>query len=335
MAQKKPDSLFRLLMEDKRIFLRFCQYFFPMFPGLKLEDLEVLKTDTVDKDLNERRSDVLYRVKHRGAEVFVFILVEHQNAVRYNMSYRMLQYVMRILEHFVGQQKADARKKSFQLPAVLPVIFYNGDGTWKASRDIKELFPAVEGLTEYFPQMKSMVITLSQIPEEELAQLQNFLGVYLTLSNPTIADKYGRKIFDAIREMVKSLGEEDQRLLKKFALSIAQALGKNLTAEEIQEIQNSEGAENIMTTLEKLYLGNYEKGKAEGIAEGEVKGKAEGKAEGKGEILWFLLRKKFPSIPEQFREKLQKLRGEQLDALGMALLDAKDWVELEKFFSKS
>jgi len=48
--------------------------------------------------------------------------VEHQNTVSYNMSYRMLQYVMRILEHFVGQQKAQARKKSFQLPAVLPVI---------------------------------------------------------------------------------------------------------------------------------------------------------------------------------------------------------------------
>jgi len=192
---------------------------------------------------------------------------------------------------------------------------------------------------EYLPQMKSMVITLSQIPEEELDQLKNFLGVYLTLASPTMVKKYQEKIFHKLQKIGRSFSLEDKQLLKAFLVSIAQSLGKKLSEEEMEEIQNIEGVENIMTTLEKLYLGNYRKGKAEGIAEGKAEGIAEGKAEGiaegKEELLWRQIRSKFPTVPENFQKKLLELSEATIDEMGVELLWANDWTELEKFFTKT
>ncbi len=78
-------------------------------------------------------------------------------------------------------------------------------------------------------------------------------------------------------------------------------------------------------TTSSTYKGIF----AEGEARGKVKGKAEGKAEGKEEILSLQLHRRFSTLSPAITQKLDALSPEQMDELGIALLDFRSLADLE------
>jgi len=72
------------------------------------------------------------------------------------------------------------------------------------------------------------------------------------------------------------------------------------------------------------------KGRKEGREEGRKEGLVEGREEGREELLWKLISKKFPQIPSRYYEKLKALTIEQLDTLGLDLMDMRSEEELKR-----
>jgi predicted transposase/invertase (TIGR01784 family) len=195
MTHDKKDHTFKLLVEDKKIFLRFLNHFEPEMGTLTLEDLSSEKTDFIDLDLGETRRDVLYRVRCQGREVFVYVLLEHQSSVDYSMSYRMARYVIKIHEKYVNDHKLSGKRKDFHLPSILPIVYYDAEEEWDASLNLKGLMEPVEKLEDYYLQLKYKIIRLNDIPERTLKKLNNVLGVYMMLTHPKMQDKYREKLF--------------------------------------------------------------------------------------------------------------------------------------------
>jgi len=64
--------------------------------------------------------------------------------------------------------------------------------------------------------------------------------------------------------------------------------------------------------------------------EGMEKGMAKGLEEGREQLLWKMITKKFPQIPSRYYEKLKALTIDQLDTLGLDLIDMRSEEELKR-----
>src|ERR1700722_6293582 len=93
---------------------------------LDLATLEIRPGSFVDPELQQFHSDLLYAVRTRtGEEGFVFVLFEHQSSHDGTMAFRILRYMVRIWERFLGDHPGA------KLPIVIPVLLHQGDGAWK------------------------------------------------------------------------------------------------------------------------------------------------------------------------------------------------------------
>ena len=69
---------------------------------LDLDQLARVSGSFVDDALRWRHSDLLFTAPVDGREAFLYILVEHQSSTDPLMPFRMLRYVGRIWERYIG-----------------------------------------------------------------------------------------------------------------------------------------------------------------------------------------------------------------------------------------
>ena len=130
------DRGYKLLLSQVSLFRELVEGFVEQ---LWAEELNFEKAVRIEKSFVlesflEKESDVLYLVPMGDEEVYVYILVEHQSTVDFNMAFRLLTYIVEIWKDFYEQSKQNERRRaSFRLPPVFPIVLYNGDAPWTAS----------------------------------------------------------------------------------------------------------------------------------------------------------------------------------------------------------
>ncbi|MCD6463885.1 MAG: Rpn family recombination-promoting nuclease/putative transposase, partial [Thermotogae bacterium] len=94
--------------------------------------------------------------------------LEHQTNKDYLMPFRMLEYTVAIWRHYIDENKSIAKRKSFKLPPVVPIVYYEGGGKWTVERDIMEKVRKLSGYEKYIPRLEYMVIEASGLEKEWL-----------------------------------------------------------------------------------------------------------------------------------------------------------------------
>lgn len=107
---------------------------------LRASDLILCDKEMLERDYEGREADLLYRVgMPDGEEVYVFILQELQSSVDYTMIFRILVYVVNTLvKHFLDTDKNTRERAGFRLPAMVPIVFYNGQERWTAVTNLRD-----------------------------------------------------------------------------------------------------------------------------------------------------------------------------------------------------
>src|SRR5512145_2801156 len=95
--------------------------------------LERLDKSFISDELSSRESDLVYKVKFRNRELYIFIFLEFQSTVDRFMALRMLRYITELYEYLVKNRKFRT------LPAVFPVVLYNGEKRWTAPLEMNKL----------------------------------------------------------------------------------------------------------------------------------------------------------------------------------------------------
>jgi len=121
-------------------------------------------------ELRQRRSDFLFRVPLRaGGEVFLLALLEHQSTVDPLMAARLLVYAGRALDRFLREHPG-AR----EVPALIPVVLFHGEGGWTAATELFELYALPEDLRPvvrgYVPALRYAVDDLDAASDDALLQ---------------------------------------------------------------------------------------------------------------------------------------------------------------------
>ena len=81
------------------------------------------------------------------------------------MALRMLRYICEFYEFLIP-------KKIKSLPAIFPILLYNGDAKWTAKLSMKELIDK-KIPDQYIPDFRYYPIIENEIPKNILLQLKN------------------------------------------------------------------------------------------------------------------------------------------------------------------
>ena len=89
----------------------------------ELCDLDSLKLESasfVDEKLRALHSGILWSVKTREGDGYIYVVIEHQSHEDIHMAFRLMRYSMAVMQRHIEHDKHR------QLPLVIPMLFYHG-----------------------------------------------------------------------------------------------------------------------------------------------------------------------------------------------------------------
>ena len=112
----------------------------PRADDIDFSTLRKLSSEYVSDELLKRHGDAVWQVRLRGRWLYLVVLLEFQSRDEPRMALRILTYTGLMYEELVRNGKV---KTGEPLPAVLPVVLYNGERPWRSAREMRELITAV------------------------------------------------------------------------------------------------------------------------------------------------------------------------------------------------
>ena len=316
------------------------------FATLERLNADFINRQRKDSKAEERRSDVIWRVRFRDERwLYVILLVEFQSTVDRFMALRLLVYAGLVYQDLLKRDKLSSDE---ELPPVLPLVLYNGVRPWKAPRRMRQLFASMpKELVRYQPRLEYLLLDEQRIPADDLETIQNPVSALFRLEQ-------SRDVTEAetvVRALVGWLRAPEQEELRRTFLDW---LTDDYLPEHVPgvKIPRIESLEEVSTMLEQNHhdwsrswvqrgiekgrklgveLGRKE-GRKKGLLEGRKEGRKEGRLDERRRLVGRQLTKKFGPLDEQTQKRLQQAGGRQLLSWSERLLTADN---LEDVFKSS
>jgi predicted transposase YdaD len=279
------------MLSDKRNFLDLVKNHIaaPWVEQIGENDLELIDKRFVTKDFRDREADIVYKAKVDGADVVFYVLLEFQSGVDFTMPFRLLSYMVELMRRlFAAADPKERRRKGFRLPAIVPIVLYNGTDKWSCVRSFKEYLAGYELFMPNVIDFKYILINVNEPGEAELVKMPTLVNLVMLMDQKGNAKSVLRRLHTALK-ISGRLTEGEQLQLKDWILDVllrkAKGRLRKESAEEIKELFERKGAEDMTYALEmaldEIERRGRRKGKREGKLEGMRKGKLEGVREGK------------------------------------------------------
>ncbi len=237
---------------------------------LKESDLILCDKEMLERDYEGKEADLLYRVgMSDGREAFIFILQELQSYVDQTMVFRILVYTVNTLvKYFLDKDKNEREQAGFRLPAMVPIVFYNGQDRWTAARSLREYQNSGNIFGDYILNLKYYLVDLSELEEDYI------LSTNTILDNIMYCDKYRKKLelAGAIRTAcgrVRELGLQETEEFRNWVKYILLSVCGNKEA-VVEEILSWAGNGEDDMEFKYNIIRAFEDERAEGKAEGQT-----------------------------------------------------------------
>lgn len=279
---------------------------------LDFKSLERLDKSFITDDFKEKESDLIYKINFKGKPIYIFLLLEFQSTVDRFMALRFLRYICEFYQSFITS------KKIKKLPAVFPLLLYNGDSKWTAPVNIVELIESSIS-PKYIPNFQYYKIAENEFEQEFLESIQNVVSALFHVENTD-----PRIIVNALDNLRKYLKKEPKPIIKLFTKWLDHYLKyHNQISPDNLAILISEDKEikPMLETAMKKYdqeqqqIG-LQQGLEQGLQQGLQEGLQQGELKNKKTILIRLLDKKFSLASA---EKTLILKCDDTDLLDKAL----------------
>ncbi|KXJ04639.1 Uncharacterized protein YjiP, partial [Exaiptasia diaphana] len=248
---------------------------------LDFSTLQPVKTHFVGPQNRKRDSDLIWRVKLRQREewLYVYLLMEFQSTPSDFMALRMLTYICLLYEDLVKQRRLSPSKK---LPPVLPIVLYNGSAPWTKPVEVSELVDPADGLDAFTPRFRYYLIDEGRVPQELLEPVDDPVAALLKLERAKTQDDLIKGI-EAMLKVTSASGSEQLRsdMLKWLRRNV---LPFRYPGQALPEAHHLLEKPQMLAETVKMWPKEWlAQGRAEGRVEGRVEGRAEGRTEGRTE----------------------------------------------------
>ena len=271
LIYQRYDAAYKMLLRNPQAFCRFMQGLVDeaLMQNLRPQNIEMVNKSFVSEQGLQYEADLIYKVSIDSIHVaYFYILMEFQSRPDASMAYRMLNY---IVQFWGSLEKQDT------LPAVFPIVLYNGDRAWNAKTELSECIENA-GIREiYIPKMRYYLIDINAVQNEELDALVASVVYAEQHSGDNQSNDYIEKLG---RLADKIIPADLQRVFAKWFVTIFTG---TMPQEKVEQIQYSlkEKDGNMLADLgERIYNEGIEKGIERGREEGIERGIERGREEG-------------------------------------------------------
>lgn len=269
------DKGYKKDLSNPKEFLHFLKKYVgaEWMKDLEVTQLRLCDKEFVDKDYEGKEADLIYEITRDARErIIVFVLQELQSTVDFTMIFRVLIYVVNnLLRYFMATDRDERERKDFRLPAMVAIVFYNGEQPWTAMRNLRDYQYGGNIFGEYVLNMEYYLVDLSDIDEEYI------LSTNTVIDNIMYCDKFRKKLelADAVRtaySRVQTLDSQEKEEFNNWVKNILLSIcgNKEALVEEIlswAESGNGDGDMAFKYNIIKAFEDEREEGKAEGKAE--------------------------------------------------------------------
>ena len=245
--------------------------------ALDFDTLVPLPASFVSEDLQQRHSDLVWRIRFRDDRwLYLVLLLEFQATVDPAMALRMLTCTALLYQRL----DADGVLRDHgALPPVLPVVLYNGRRPWKAPVEMTDLVAAGSDLlAPYQPSQRYYLLDGARVADADLPA-DNLVSALIELEKTRDGARL-REALQALGDLLRAQG--DDHLTQAFVTWLHQGLrfagplpsGEGDPLTQLQETQTML-EENVREWTREL----LEQGRAQGIEQGRAQGIEEGRHE--------------------------------------------------------
>lgn len=272
------DKGYKTLLSSKKAFVDLLRGFIKEDWVGQIREEHLIKIDKsyILQDFSEKEADIVYQGKLWDREVIFFVLLELQSTVDNQMPYRLLLYMTEIWREYLKNEASKKKtRQDFRLPAIIPMVLYNGVGPWTPPLEFKKYQSGYEYFGDRLLNFRYELFDVNRYKEEDLLDLSNLIGAIFFLDQHISEGDMLKRL----RELVNSFRDMDSNDLNILRNWVINILTRNMEDDEKREIreliQGSEEVEEMVYNLERLYYESKEKGIQKGREEGILKGKEE------------------------------------------------------------
>ena len=186
---KVKDNAAKLIFDDPVLCADFLRGYtdIEVLKNVQPEDIEDISERFLSMWQEGRDSDSVKRISLRdGASLFLITIIEHQSKVYYDMSLKMLRYIVMVLTDYEQEQErfdhGSTKRKDFRYPSIIPIVYYEGSESWNAVRNFKERVYFNDTLGKYIPSFDYEVVSLNTYNSDELIQKKDVLSSIMLIN---------------------------------------------------------------------------------------------------------------------------------------------------------
>jgi predicted transposase/invertase (TIGR01784 family) len=184
--------------------------------GLKAEQLTLVNRSYISSDYEEKESDIVYKANVNGNEVIFYILLEFQSSVDYRMPLRLFFYISEILREYAKNAEHKAYDKNIKIPAVVPLVLYNGKSAWDVPTRFRDIVESEELFGDNIVDFKYNLFDVNnKYSKEELIKNKGITSAIFLLDQKIEPKEFLDRI-KTIALFFDSLDEKEMQVLKHW-----------------------------------------------------------------------------------------------------------------------
>ena len=267
------DRFVRKIMSKSEAYLEFFEKNLPanIKADIDLTSIMPQKDSFIDDQLKLQITDLLYTAQFNNRQGYIYLLVEHSSTQQHLLPFRMLKYVIAVMDHHITTTKSKI------LPIIVPIIFHSGKRPYTHSTNLFDLFGDEKELAKNILWKPCQLIDLATIDEEELeASLWYGLPArFLKNIHTKDMDSFIEKVMVDLRAIEKTGKLEYIYTMLNYAVEAGEIKDGNKFKENIRNNLVNIEEEKVMTLAEQYRQRGIQEGRQEGILQGIMKGKSD------------------------------------------------------------
>lgn len=267
----------------------------PWLKGARFDTLERLNASFVSDTQQHRHSDMVWRLRVGQRWVWVYLLLEFQSTPDRWMAIRMMAYLSLLAQNLIEQKQLQQGK----LPALIPLVLYNGQARWTAPTDVNLCFaPSLPGLARFRPRLAYHLVDQTRLQRSPSTEVRNLVEAVFELERSSDFETVSRLI-EALQQALLAPGQNElqrtlDRWLREQLRRKAPADMKPAVADALAHIPNlMEGTPMLADTMGRLFRQAIQKGRKEG------------RNEAYAALLIQLIEQRFDALPDWARARIQ------------------------------
>lgn len=272
----------------------------------------------IDQELRAHLTDRLYRMKTvTGRAALLYVLIEHKSSPEPRIGWQLLRYQVEIWKQW------ERENPDWQLlPAIVPLVFYHGEETWRIPEEFPALVDAEEEWRPWLLDFRFMVVDLGKI-EDRLLSRHPRLRAWLLAAKYATRDGQQLDVKEFLAETLLQVPEEMFTIMR-YVVETYRSYDEQAIREIIRRVRPEE-EEIMMSKFAEDIIANRNPEWTERILR-----ERERISERKGAMTTLLrqLEHRFGDLPEEARNNIANADLDSLEAWSLRFVNARSLEEV-------